>query len=627
MARQGNDPISRILRKLPLAFQVIAAPKPGAVRQRSEIDDRHKWRLDHIYTNDNDWRADFETVKTMIPKITAWQGRLAESGRSLFACFDHRDQSAILFYKLYIYAHLKLDEDNRSAQYQSMADEIAALSTIFAEAGSFITPEIMAITDDRLDQLKAECAELKLYDHHLDEMRRMRAHILSPEEEKLMALTGNVVRGPSQIFRMIDDADIKFGEVTDENGNRIQLTKQRYSELLEAKERRVRKEAMETFVAGYKTYVNTLGATLATSVYKDLFFAKARRYSTCLESALDADNIPQATYHNLVTTVDNHLGVLHRYASLRKRVLGLDELKPYDIYVPLVPDAKIKVQYDEAVRRILEGLWPLGKEYLGDLKTAFESGWIDVYETEGKGSGAYSWSTYATHPYVLMNYNDTLDNMFTLAHEMGHALHSHYSKKYQPYIYSGHSIFTAEVASTTNEELLMHYMLDRAESRDQKAYLLSYYLQQIVGTFFTQVMYSQFEDQVHRDVEAGRPLSADGLRQTFRGIYQKFWGPEMKLEDYSDIACLRIPHFYRAFYVYQYATSYSAATMIAERLLKGDEQQRANYLKFLQSGESKYPIETLQQAGVDLTKPDAIEATARLFGRLVDELEALLLKS
>ncbi len=625
MARPGIDRIGSILRKLPELLQVVAAPKPGAVKKRDEVDDRHKWRLDHIYHSDADWRNDLVVVKEMIPRIESFKGRLAESGSTLFACFDHRDKSAILFYKLYIYAHLKLDEDNRSSEYQSMSDEIAALSTVFAEAGSFITPEIMAISDERLAQLRADCSDLKLYDHHLDEMRRMRAHILSPEEEKLMALAGNVVRGPSQIFRMIDDADIKFGEVTDENGNKIQLTKQRYYDLLESKDRRVRKESMETFVEGYKAFVNTLGATLSTSIYKDLFFAKARRYNTCLESALDSDNIPLATYQNLVNTVDNHLGVLHLYASLRKRVLNLDELKPYDIYVPLVPDAKIKVQYDDAVRRILEGLWPLGKEYVGELKTAFEAGWIDVYETEGKGSGAYSWSTYATHPYVLMNYNDTLDNMFTLAHEMGHAMHSFYSKKFQPYIYSGHSIFTAEVASTTNEELMMHYMLDRAESRDQKAYLLSYYLQQIVGTFFTQVMYSQFEDQVHRDVEAGRPLSSDGLRQTFRGIYQKFWGPEMKLEEYSDIACLRIPHFYRAFYVYQYATSYSAATMIAERLLKGDEDQRVKYLQFLQSGESKYPIDTLQAAGVDLTKPDAIEATARLFGRLVDELEALLL--
>ena len=609
-----------------LALEVAAASRGGAVRQRSEIEDRYKWRLDHVYVSDEDWRNDLVNVKSKLPKVATFQGRLASSGKVLFECFDHRDTTSILFYKLYIYAHLKLDEDNRASQYQAMTDEIAALSTVFAEAGSFITPEIMAIDDDRLEEMKAECPELRLYDHHLDEMRRMKDHILSPEEERILALVGNVSRAPSQIFRMIDDADIKFGEVTDEKGEKVSLTKQRYYDLLESKDRSVRQQTMEVFVSAYKGFVNTLGATLAGSVYKDLFYAKTRQYSTCLESALDADNIPEETYRNLVTTVDAHVGVLHRYASLRKRVLGVEELKPWDVYVPLVPDAKMKISYDDAVRRILEGLWPLGKDYLGDLKTAFDAGWIDVYESEGKGSGAYSWSTYATHPYVLMNYNDTLDNMFTLAHEMGHAMHSYYSKKNQPYIYSGHSIFTAEVASTTNEELLMHYMLDRVESKDQKAYLLSYYIQQIVGTFFTQVMYSQFEFEIHQDVEAGKPLSADVMRQTFRKIYQKFWGPEMILEEYSDISCLRIPHFYRAFYVYQYATSYSAATMIAERLLKGDENQRLAYLKFLRSGESKYPIELLQDAGVDLTKPDAIEATARLFGRLVDELEALLLK-
>ncbi len=619
--------IKSILRKgLALAMEVSAPARSGGVRQRTEIEEKYKWRLDHIYANSEEWRRDLVRVKDMLPRVLSFQGQLASSGQSLFDCFDHRDNASILFYKLYIYAHLKLDEDNRASEYQAMTDEIAALSTVFAEAGSFITPEIMAINDDRLEAMKRECPSLKLYDHHLDEMRRMKDHILSAEEERILALVGNVSRGPSQIFRMIDDADIKFGDVVDEKGEKVALTKQRYYDLLESKDRRVRREAMEVFVNAYKGFVNTLGATLATSVYKDLFYSKTRQYKSCLESALDADNIPEETYRNLVTTVDSQVGVLHRYAALRKKVLGIDELKPWDMYVPLVPDAKMKISYDDAVRRILEGLWPLGKDYLGDLKTAFDAGWVDVYESEGKGSGAYSWSTYATHPYVLMNYNDTLDNMFTLAHEMGHAMHSHYSKKFQPYIYSGHSIFTAEVASTTNEELLMHYMLDRVENKEQKAYLLSYYIQQIVGTFFTQVMYSQFEYEIHQDVDAGKPLSADVLRQTFRKIYQKFWGPEMILEEYSDISCLRIPHFYRAFYVYQYATSYSAATMIAERLLKGDEKQRVAYLKFLQSGESKYPIETLQEAGVDLTKPDAIEATARLFGKLVDELEALLVK-
>jgi oligoendopeptidase F len=596
------------------------------VRQRTDVEDRFKWRLDHMYESDDQWRNDQARVKEMIEHLGSFQGKLAKSGEGFFECLDHRDQTSILFYKLYVYAHLRLDEDNRASQYQAMTDEIAALSTRLGEAGSYITPEITAISDERLAEMKAAFPKLTLYDHHLDEIRRMRAHILSPNEEKLLALAGNVTRGPSQIFRMIDDADIKYGEITDESGEKVALTKQRYFDFLDCKDRRVRKEAMETFTGAYKTYLNTLGATLSTSVYKDLYVSRARKYSGCLAAALDVDNIPLATYRNLTTTVDNNLTVLHRYASLRKRILGVDELHPYDLYVPLVPDAKMKVSYDEAVKLIREGLMPLGKEYSENLAMAVESGWIDVYETEGKGSGAYSWSTYAAHPYVLMNYNDTLDNMFTLSHELGHALHSHYSKLGQPYIYSGHSIFTAEVASTTNEELLMNFMLERAKDKDQRAYLLSYYLQQIVGTFFTQVMFSQFEDQIHLEVEEGKPLSAEVFRQLYRKIYQKFWGPELVLDEYSDINCLRIGHFYRSFYVYQYATSYSAATYIAQQLLAGNTQQLERYMRFLKAGESKYAIEVLADAGVDMTKPDAIESVASLFGRLVDQLEQLLVK-
>ncbi len=596
------------------------------ITQRSDIEERFKWKLEDIYTSDEMWRADFEKVKGMIPRISEWQGKLAESGASLHACFQHRDDTSILFQKLYLYAHLKLDEDNRNSTYQSMTDEVAALSTRYAEASSYITPEIMQISDERMEAMYSEHEPLTLYRHHLDEMRRMRQHILSPEEERLMALAGNVTRGPSQVFRMIDDADLQFGEVTDDEGNRIGLTKQRYYELLEAKKQEVRREASETFMNGYKVFLNTLGASLSASVYKDLFYARARKYESCLAASLDGDNIPVGTYRNLTEAVSNNLAVLHRYVSLRRKILGLDQIYSYDMYVPLVPDAKIKIKYDEAVERILAGLWPLGEEYHDDLKQAFESRWIDVYETEGKGSGAYSWGTFATHPYVLMNYNNTLDNMFTLAHEMGHAMHSFYSKKHQPYVYSGHSIFTAEVASTANEALLMHYMLDRSESDEQKAYLLSYQLQSVVGTFFTQVMYSTFEDQIHRDVEQGKPLSQEQFRQTYREIFERFWGTELKLPEMFDISCLRIPHFYRAFYVYQYATSFAASATIAERLLRGDDEQQAKYLNFLKAGESKYPIDILKDAGVDMTTPEPVEAVVRLFGQLLDQLEELLVK-
>lgn len=606
-------------------FTVSAAIQTKKVRQRSEVEEKYKWRLSDMYSSDSQWQADLGKLKEMIPQLAGFQGRLAESGKSLHDLLDLRDRVSILFSKLQTYAYLHLDEDNRESQYQAKVDEISAFGTTLAEAASFITPEIMAISDERLAELRNEDERLRVYDHHLADLRRLRAHILPPEQERLMALSGNVMRGASMIFRMVDDADLKFGTLVDEDGQEVTLTKQRYHDLLESKDRRVRKDAVETFAKAYLTYLNTLGATLSTSVYSDLFIARARKYNNCIEGSLDGNNIPVQTYRNLIDTVNANLDVLHRYASLRRKVLGYDKLYPYDLYVPLVPEAKMKIPYDRATEHLLQGLKPLGDKYLEDLKMALSSSWIDVYETEGKGSGAYSWSTYATHPFVLMNYNDTLDNMFTLGHELGHALHSHYSKEAQPYIYSGHAIFTAEVASTTNEELLIHHMLDQTTDKTQRAYLLNYYIQQIVGTFFTQTMYSEFEDLIHNDAESGRPLTADNFRKHFRGVYQKYWGPELELLEHSDVGCLRIPHFYRSFYVYQYATSYSAATLISQKLSSGDGGAQEQYLNFLRAGESKYPIDVLKDAGVDLTTPEPIEATIKLFGRLVDELEKTLL--
>ena len=596
------------------------------VRQRSEVAAEHKWKLADIYESDQAWTDDLARLQEQMPELTAFRGKLAESGQTLFDCLDKRDEISILYHKLQLYAYLSLDEDNRESRYQAMTDEISALGTRLSEAGSFITPEIMAIDDERLAAMKSECANLKLYNHHLDDMRRLRDHILPAEQERLLALAGNVTRSASQVFRMIDDADLKFGEVANEKGEQVELTKQRYYDLLESYDREVRRNTMVTFNEAYLKFVNALGATLSGSIYADLFYQQARNYDSCLQAALSANNIPEASYRNLTESVKEKLASLHRYTSLRKRALGLDEFYPYDVYVPLVPDTKIKLSYDEAKAEIIEALAPLGDDYISKLKAAFESGWIDVYETEGKGSGAYSWSTYAVHPFILMNYNDTLDNMFTLAHELGHGLHSQYSREAQPFIYSGHAIFTAEVASTTNEALLMHYVLEHTSDEKVKAYLLNYQIQSIVGTFFTQTMFSEFEDDIHKQVEAGRPQTAASFRETFRKIYQDFWGPEMTLLESSDINCLRIPHFYRSFYVYQYATSFAASALISERIIAGDINARDAYLRFLKSGESDYPIELLKAAGVDLTSPEPVKATIALFDRLVGELEAILLK-
>ncbi|MFH2054317.1 MAG: oligoendopeptidase F [bacterium] len=594
------------------------------VRQRHEVDDQHKWRLTDIYESDQAWHDDLARLQAQMPELVAFRDKLAGSGQVLFDCLDLRDKISILYHKLQLYAYLSLDEDNRESRYQAMTDEISALGTRLAEAGSFITPEIMAIADEHLAAMKSECASLKLYDHHLEDMRRLRAHILPAEQERLMALAGNVTRSAAQVFRMIDDADLKFGEVTNEKGEKVALTKQRYYDLLESYDREVRRTTMITFNEAYLKFINALGATLSGSIYADLFYQQARNYDSCLQAALAANNIPEKSYRNLTESVQANLDSLHRYTAMRKRVLGVDEFYPYDIYVPLVPDAKIKLSYDQARAQIIEALAPLGDDYVGNLIRAFDSGWIDVYETEGKGSGAYSWSTYAVHPFILMNFNDTLDNMFTLAHELGHGLHSQYSRAAQPFVYSGHAIFTAEVASTTNEALLMHYVLERTSDPKQRAYLLNYQIQSIVGTFFTQTMYSEFEDEIHKQVEAGKPQTASSFREAFREIYQEFWGPELKLLDSSDIGCLRIPHFYRSFYVYQYATSFAASSLISEKILSGDIEARDRYLEFLKSGESNYPIELLKAAGVDLTSPEPVRATIALFDRLVAELEELL---
>jgi oligoendopeptidase F len=605
-------------------FYHVEAGATGAVKQRGEIEEKHKWRLADIFPGEREWQDKFAELETMVDKLRSYQGKLAESGENLFACLDWRDQMSILFQRLQLYAFLKLDEDNRESKYQAMTDQVSAFGTKLAEAASFITPEIMTISDERLNEMKQESERLRLYDHHLDDLRRLRDHILPPEQERLLALAGNVTRNAAQIFRMLDDADIEFGEVSNEEGQKITLTKQRYHDLLESYDRGVRKEAMEALNNAYVDLQNTLGATLTASMYNDLFYKQARNYNSCLEASLSTSNIPVETYHNLTRTVAANLDSLHRYTALRKKLLGYEELHPYDIYVPLIPEAKFKVSYDQARERILAALAPFGPDYVKQLNVAFDSGWIDVYETQGKGSGAYSWGTYAVHPFVLLNYNDTLDNMFTVAHELGHALHSHYSRVNQPFVYAGHAIFTAEVASTTNEALLLDYMLRNSDDPKLKAYLANYRIQQVVGTFFTQTLFSEFEARVHADVEEGKPLSAANLRSTFGEIYQRFWGPELKLLESTDVSCLRIPHFYRSFYVYQYATSFAASSLIAELILSGDSEARDRYLDFLKAGESKYPIDLLKDAGVDLTSSEPIEATIRLFDKLVEELDVLL---
>lgn len=596
------------------------------IPQRSEIPDKYKWKLEDIYSTDSLWEYDFSRVEALLPEMEKFKGHLAESGKTLLDCLIMQDSIWNIMDRLYVYAYMKLDEDTRISKYQELSDRAASLDIKVTQAVSFIDPEVLSIPQSTLDDLMDQEKGLALYGHYIDNIIRKKAHTLSAPEEEILAQAGNIARIPRTVFTMIDDADVKFGSIKDEEGNEVQLTKQRYSKFLESTDRRVRRDAMDTYSGAWLGYVNTLGATLAGSIKKDVFFAKARNYNSCLEAAVHKDNIPVDVFNNLVNTVNENLKPVHQYVSLRKKVMELDELHKYDLWVPLVPEAKMEIPYDSAITIVLKALKPMGKKYVSELQEGFGSGWVDVYETEGKGSGAYSWGAYSTHPYMLLNYNNTLDNVFTVAHEMGHNMHRLYANRKQPYIYSGHSIFVAEVAAITNEMLLMDYLLKNAQDKAQKLYLLNYYIEMIQGTFYTQVMFAEFEKEAHARAEAGEALSAKSLRKIYREIYQKYHGPELVVDSLDDLSCLRISHFYRNFYVYQYATSLAAASAFSRKILDGDKEALKRYIELLEAGEFNYPIELLKKAGVDMTSPEPVNATVELFADLVDQLEQLLLK-
>ncbi|MGB3094225.1 MAG: oligoendopeptidase F [Candidatus Zixiibacteriota bacterium] len=596
------------------------------IPQRSDIGDKYKWRLEDIYPTDELWEQDFSRVQALLPEMEKFKGHLAESGKMLLDCLVMQDSIWNIFDRTYVYAHMKYDQDTRVSEYQELSDRATGLLSEVQQAFSFIEPEILAIPKDGLDGFLKQEKGLVLYGHYIGNIIRKREHTLSAEEEALLAQFGRVARVPQTVFGMINNADIKYPSILDEDGNEVQLTKQKYSKFLESTDRRVRKDAADGFNQAYLAYLNTLGANLAGSINKDVVFARARNYNSALEAALHSDNIPLDVFNNLIETVNDNLEPVHRYVSLRKKVMGLDELHKYDLWVPLVPEARMDVSYDSAATLILNSSKPLGEGYVNDLRDGFYAGWVDVYETEGKRSGAYSWGSYSTHPYMLMNYNNTVDNVFTLAHEMGHNMHRVLRYKKQPYIYGGSSIFTAEVAAILNEALLMNYLLKNTKDKAQKIYLLNYYIEMIQGTFYTQVMFAEFEKETHAKAEAGEALSASSMRKIYRDIYQKHSGPDLALDSLDDLGCLRISHFYRNFYVYQYATSLAASTAISRKILDGDKQALSQYIQMLEAGESDYPIDLLRAAGVDMTSPEPVNATIELFADLVDQLEKALLE-
>lgn len=595
----------------------------SAQPNREQIDPRYTWRLADIFPNTAAWEADFALAQKQIAEAGKYAGKLASSAALLFECLSARSELGKRLFNLYQYAYLNKDLDNRVSQYQAMTERAAMLGSQAAAAFAFVEPELLAIPERDLTRLAAQFPQTDVYDFYIAELIRSRAHVRSHEVEELLAMASIVTRGPDTIFSMLDDADLTYPVITDDKGVQVQLTKQRFAKLLESGDRRVRQEASDAFYSSYKSHLNTIGATLAASVAKDIFVARARKYDSCLHRALDGDNIPLSVYHSLLDHTEAHLGALHEYVRLRKRLLKLDEIHAYDMLCPLFPEYDYEVPYDRAVTEVLAAVRPLGEAYGRQMSLAFDSRWVDVFETEGKGSGAYNYGNYSVHPFVLMNYNDTVENMFTLAHEMGHAMHSHFSNTTQPYPKAQYSIFVAEVASTLNEGLLLQYLLKKTTDTRAQLYLLNRHIDDALGTFFHQVMYARFELAVHDYVEQGNGLSPEWMSQLWGDLTRKYYGPELTLDDNSALKWSRIPHFYNMYYVYQYATSFAASQAIIARFLAGEEGIIEKYLELLSSGGKDHPIELLKKCGVDMTSPEPVLATIKLFGQQVARIGEL----
>jgi oligoendopeptidase F len=591
---------------------------------RSEIPVEETWRLEDIFPTDEAWEQEFQAVKKMIPKLSDYQGRLGESADTLYEALQYQDEISMRLGKLYTYAHMRYDQDTTNAFYQGLNDRATSLYSEASSAMAFIVPEILAIDEAKLRSFLEEKKELKLYEHALDEINRQRPHVLSAEEEALLAQAAEVMQASSTTFGMLNNADLTFPTIIDENGEEVEVTHGRFIRFLESTDRRVRRDAFKAVYDTYEKYKNTFASTLAGAVKKDNFFARVRRYKSAREAALSSNNIPESVYDNLIETVHEHLPLLHRYVRLRKKALGLDELHMYDLYTPLVQDVKMEVTYEEAKEYMLKGLAPLGEEYIGIVKEGLENRWVDVRENKGKRSGAYSSGSYGTNPYILLNWQDNVHNLFTLVHEFGHSVHSYYTRKTQPYPYGDYSIFVAEVASTCNEALLSDYLLKTIDDEKKRLYLLNHYLEGFRGTVFRQTMFAEFEHMIHMKAQEGEALTADSLTSMYYELNKKYFGDDIVVDKEIGLEWARIPHFYYNYYVYQYATGFSAATALSRQILEEGEPAVKRYIEFLKAGSSDYPIEVLKKAGVDMTSAEPIRQACQVFAEKLDEMEQML---
>lgn len=591
--------------------------------KREEMNPQFCWNMKDMFPTDEEWVKTYDSLKERIEAFGSHRGKLCESPQTMYQIFQEKDEIGQDFEKLYVYANQKYHEDTGNQKYQELSGKANSLSNVFSDALSFLEPELMDMDEKTIFQYLEEYEPLRLYERMLKETLRQKEHILSAEMEAVLAKAGEMGNSPEQIFMAFNNADIDFGTIQDEYGEEALLTHGRYTNFLESRDRRVRKDAFTKLYQVYEGHKNMLAATLSANLKQSSFFANMRKYSSTLEAGLDGGNIPIAVYEQLIEAVHENLPSMYRYMALRKKLLGVEELHMYDVHVPMIEGVDKKISYDEGKQIVKKGLAVLGEDYVKLLDEGFNGGWIDVYENQGKRSGAYSWGAYGIHPYVLLNFSKNLNSVFTLAHEMGHAIHSYYSDQKQPYVYAGYRIFVAEVASTCNEALLIHYLIEHATDQKEKAYLINYFLDQFKGTVYRQTMFAEFEKKAHELMEREGSVPAQTYCDMYYELNQKYYGPDMADDPQIAMEWARIPHFYTPFYVYQYATGFAAAIAISQKILKGEPGIVEKYKEFLSGGSSKDPIDLLRICGVDMESPKPVEEALAVFASYVEELENL----
>ena len=592
--------------------------------KRSDMKLEDTWRLEDIFATDEAWEAEFAAVKQLIPSIREYQGKLADGAEVMLLALQQSDAIKSRGGKVFAYASMRHDQDTTDPIYQSQKSRVMTMLTEFETATSFIIPEILAIDEKKITSFLQQNDDLLLYKHELDRINNRRPHTLTADKEALLAQMGEVGNATADIYDMLNDADLKFPIIKDEAGEEVRITQGNYITLMESTDRSVRENAFKSMLGTYKSYENTFASTLSGEIKKNNFFAKARNFASARQASLSENKIPEGVYDQLVATVNDNLHLFHRYLKLRKKMLGVDKLHIYDMYAPLTPESKMTVTYEESIELVKESLKIMGEEYSDIIAEGFRERWVDVYENEGKRSGAYSWGAYGTAPYILMNWQDTIQELFTLTHEFGHSAHSYLTRKYQPFVYGSYSTFVAEVASTCNEELLNHYLLEKTTDKSERLYLLNNFLHGFRSTVFRQTMFAEFEHLIHQKVSEGVAMTADALTKMYYELNKKYYGDDVVVDEEIGLEWAWIPHFYYNFYVYQYATGNIAALALSKQILEEGESATARYLDFLKAGCSDYPIEVLKKAGVDMNDKAPIEDAMAVFADYLNQMEALL---